>query len=129
MPKLALEMFRPRKTCPSTIRVHFVSVASYVFFPLISVFAVHPESRHVQETFNNKGKLKLVYFTMTYLPQIGNNNYISAKRSSWVEGQSPGWSETFAMPPKNDTPPASKKTSPSISPKSMFFLQIFRVSV
>ena len=62
-----------------------------------------------------------------WVTTIGNNNYVSAKRSSWVEGQSPGWSETFAMPPKKDTPPASKKTSPSISPESTFFFYRFFV--
>ena len=56
VPKMAL-----RKICLPTIKVHFVSVANYVF-SLISVVAVHPESRHVQQTFNNKGKLEFVHF-------------------------------------------------------------------
>ena len=56
-----------------------------------------------------------------YWPQTGNNNNVSAKRSSWVEGQSPGLSETFAIPLKKDPPPASKKASPSILAESMAF--------
>ena len=122
-------MFRPRETRLLTIRVHFVSIASYVPFPLTSVFAVHPESRHVQEMFNNKGKLYRplygVMFTDSEYPQIGNNNNVSAKRSSWVEGQSLGWSEIFAIPSKKDTRPASKKMSLSIPTESMFFYRLF----
>ena len=39
-------------------------MASYVFF-FTYFFALHPESRHVQETFNNKGKLNHVCFMMS----------------------------------------------------------------
>jgi len=54
------------------------------------------------------------------VPQIGNNS-VSARRSSRVEGQSLGWSETFAIPFKKDNPPTSKNMPPSILTKGMVF--------
>jgi len=59
---------------------------------------VHPESRHVQETFNK-----------------GINNNVSAKASSRAEDRSLGWNETFAFLPKKDSTPANRKTSSSTS--------------
>ena len=58
-------------------------------------------------------------FADSELPQIGNNNNISAKRSSRIEDRSLGLSEPFAILPKKDSSPASKKTSPSILTESM----------